>query len=96
VGKEQIVIDRKVTLDELNSVITHGKSSRALRKLYFVKFRYLGDSIEKAAIKPRVTKKTGYHWQEDWNKGGYTSLMPQFCGGRKSKLTDEQMIELRS
>lgn len=89
-GKEQIVIDRKVTLDELNSLITHEKNSRVLKKRYFVKFRYLGDSIKKAAIKTRVTKKTGYHWQEDWNKGGYTSLIPQFCGGRKSKLTDEQ------
>jgi Transposase and inactivated derivatives len=96
VGKEQIIIDRKVTLDELNSLITHEKNSRVLKKLYFVKFRYLGDSVEEAAIKLGVTKKTGYYWQEDWNKGGYTALMPQFCGGRKSKLTDEQMIKLRN
>jgi hypothetical protein len=51
VGKEQIIIDRKVTLDELNSLITHEKNSRVLKKLYFVKFRYLGDSVEEAAIK---------------------------------------------
>uniref|UniRef100_Q46CM4 Transposase n=1 Tax=Methanosarcina barkeri (strain Fusaro / DSM 804) TaxID=269797 RepID=Q46CM4_METBF len=96
VGKEQIIIDRKVTVDELNSLITHEKNSRVLKKLYFVKFRYLGDSVEEAAIKLGVTKKTGYYWQEDWNKGGYTALMPQFCGGRRSKLTDEQMIKLRN
>jgi putative transposase len=96
VGKEQILIDRKVTLDELNSLITHEKNSRVLKKLYFVKFRYLEDSVEEAAIKLGVTKKTGYYWQEDWNKGGYTALIPQFCGGRKSKLTDEQIIKLRN
>lgn len=96
VGKEQIVIVQQVNLDELNSLITHEKNSRVLKKLYFVKFRYLGDSVEVAATKLGVTKKTGYYWQEDWNKGGYAALMPQFCGGRKSKLTDEQIVELRS
>ena len=96
VGKEQIVIDLKVTLDELNSLITHEKNSRVLKRLYFVKFRYLGDSVEEAATKLGVTKKTGYYWQEDWNKGGYAALMPNFCGGRISKLTDEQMMELRN
>jgi putative transposase len=96
VGKEQIVIDQKVTLDELNSLITHEKSSRVLKRLYFVKFRYLGDSVEEAATKLGVTKKTGYYWQEDWDKGGIAALMPQFCGGRKSKLSEEQMIELKN
>jgi putative transposase len=96
VGKEQIVIDQKVTLDELNSLITHEKNSRVLKRLYFVKFRYFGDSVEEAATKLGVTKKTGYYWQEDWNKGGYAGLMPQFCGGRKSKLTEKQMIELKN
>src|SRR3974390_3337175 len=95
VGKEQISIDQKVTFDELNSVITHEKNPRVLKRLYFVKFRYLGDSVEEAAIKVGVTKKTGYYWQEDWNKGGYAALMPNFCGGRRSKLTDEQMKELK-
>jgi transposase-like protein len=38
----------------------HEKNSRVLKKLYFVKFRYLGDSVEEAAIKVGVTKKTGY------------------------------------
>lgn len=96
VGKEQIVIVQHVNLDELNSLITHEKNSRVLKKLYFVKFRYLGDSVEVAATKLGVTKKTGYYWQEDWNKGGIAALMPQFCGGRKSKLTDEQIVELRN
>jgi len=33
VGKEQIVIDRKVTLDELNSLITHEKNFRVLKNV---------------------------------------------------------------
>ena len=93
--KEQIPIDRKVTLDEINSLIKHENNSRVLNRLNFVKFRRLGDSVEEASTKVRVTKKTGYYWQEDWNKGGYTALMPNFGGGRKSKLTDEQIKKLR-
>jgi len=85
------VIDRKVTLDELNSLITHEKNSRVLKGLYFFKFRYLGDSVEEAAINVGVTKKTGYYWHEDWNKGDVAALMLQFCGGRKSKLIDEKI-----
>ena len=30
------------------------------------------------------------------NKGGYAALIPNFSGGRKSKLTDEQIEELRT
>ncbi|MDD4749880.1 MAG: IS630 family transposase [Methanosarcinaceae archaeon] len=96
VGKEQIAIDRKITLDELNSFIKHENNSRVLKRLYFVKFRYLGDSVEEATNKVGVTKKTGYYWQEDWNQGGYSALIPEFGGGRKSKLTDKQKNELRT
>ena len=96
VGKEQIPIDRKVTLDEVNSLIKRENNSRVLKRLYFVKFRCLGDSVEEAATKVGVTKKTGYYWQEDWNKGGYAASIPNFGGGRKSKLTDEQINELRT
>jgi len=63
-GKEQILIDREVTLDEINDLITHENNSRVLKRLYFVKYRYLEDSVEEAAIKVGVTKKTGYCWQE--------------------------------
>lgn len=56
-GKEQISIDRKITLDEFTSLIAHEKNSRVLKRLYFSKFRYLGDPIEEAAIKLGVAKK---------------------------------------
>jgi putative transposase len=65
VGKEQIPIDRKVTLDGINVLIKHENNSRVLKRLYFVKFRYLGESVEESAIKVGVTKKTGYYWQDD-------------------------------
>jgi len=65
VGKEHIPFDRNITLDEINVLIRHENNSRVLKRLYFVKFRFLGDSVEKAATKVGVTKKTGYYWQEN-------------------------------
>lgn len=96
VGKEQIPIDLKVTLNEINVLIKHENNSRVLKRLYFVKFRCLGDSVEEAATKVGVTKKTGYYWQDYWNQGSYAALIPKFGGGRKSKLTDEQIKEVKT
>ncbi len=59
VGKEQIPIDRNVTLAEINVSIKHEDNSRVLKRLDFVKFRYLGDSVEEDGTKVGVTKKTG-------------------------------------
>jgi putative transposase len=52
--------------------------------------------VEEATTKVGVTTKTGYYWQDDWNKGGYAALIPKFGGGRKSKLADEQIKELQA
>lgn len=95
VGKEHIPIDQKLTLDEINVLINRETNSRVLKRLYFVKFRFLGDSVEEASTKVGVTKKTGYYWQDSWNEGGYAALIPHFGGGRKSKLTADQIKELR-
>ena len=74
------MIDRKVTLDELNSLITHEKNSRVLKGLYFFKFRYLGDSVEEAAINVGVTKKTGYYWHEVFFCGEGSRQACSSCG----------------
>jgi Transposase and inactivated derivatives len=86
VGKEHIPIDRNTTLEEINVLIQHENNSRVLKILYFVKFRFLRDSVEEAATRVGVTKKTGYYWQDDWNKGGYVALIPNFSGGKNPSL----------
>jgi hypothetical protein len=57
VRKEQIAIDHKVMLDEINLLIKHENNLRVLKRLYFVKFRYLRDSVGEVSIKVKVTKK---------------------------------------
>ena len=91
---EQIFIDKDLSREELLKMIKAEKDAKILRRLYFIKFRYDGDSIQEAAKKIGITKRSAYIWQERWNKEGYKGLIPQFAGGRPSKLTDQQKVEL--
>jgi len=72
------------------------KDVKVLKRLYFVKYRYSGDTVEVASRKVSVTKMIGYEWQRRWNEEGYTGLIPRYAGGRPSKLTDNQKEELKS
>lgn len=91
---EQIHIDKSLSQEELLKKIKVEREGKILRRLYFIKFRYDGDSIHEASKKIGITKRVGYIWQDRWNKGGYRGLIPQYAGGRPSKLTDQQKVEL--
>lgn len=97
VKTEMYPIVRLVPLEDLNKRIRSlEKDVRVLKRLYFVRYRYEGDSVEEASEKVGVTKMMGYEWQERWNRDGVEGLIPRFAGGRPSKLTDEQKKILRS
>ena len=57
---EKIPINRLMSVEEVNRKIkTVEKDVKILKRLYFIKFRYDGDSVEKAAEKVGVTKRIG-------------------------------------
>lgn len=66
-----------------------------LKRLYFVRYRYEGKSVEEAADLVGITKNNAYIWQERWNESGYEGLTPRFAGGKPSKLSDAQKEELK-
>jgi len=72
------------------------KDARVLKRLYFVRYRYDGLSVEEAAKRVGVTRMVGYEWQRRWNQDGVEGLVPRFAGGRPSKLGEEQKKELKS
>ncbi|WP_135389585.1 transposase [Methanolobus halotolerans] len=41
-----INIEHKLTLEQFDDLIKKEKNSRLLQRLYFIKFRYLGDSVQ--------------------------------------------------
>ena len=93
--QEEIPINRSMSVEELNRKIkTAEKDVKVLKRLYFIKFRYDGDSVEKAAEKLGITKRIGYIWQDRWNDKGYEGIIPRYAGGRPSKLSQQQKNEL--
>ncbi len=79
-------------LDKRIKTLEH--NTRVLKRLYFVKHRYNGKSVEEACDLVGVKKTVGYIWQDRWNEEGYTGLIPRFAGGRPSKLTEKQKDRL--
>jgi putative transposase len=84
-----------MTVEELDKRIkTLELNTRVLKRLYFIRHRYNGKSVEDACDLVGVKKPVGYIWQDRWNEEGYKGLIPRFAGGRPSKLSKEQKDRL--
>ncbi len=96
VKTEQIKIERHMTVQDIVRHIKHlEKDTMVLKRLYFIKHRYDGKSVELASDLIGVSKNTGYIWQERWNEEGYNGIKPKFAGGRPSKLSNDQKETLK-
>jgi putative transposase len=92
---EKYHIEKKISLEQLDWRIKIERNTKVQQKLFFVRFRYLGDSIEEAALRLGVTKRTCYYWQDRWNENGYDGLLQKSGAGRPSKLNNEEMVQLK-
>ena len=94
---EKIFITQHISAEELHTIIKKsGKDPELLPRLYFIKYRYEGVSVEESSKRVGISKPVAYIWQERWNENGYEGLKPRYAGGRPSKLTDDQKDKLRS
>jgi putative transposase len=92
---EQIHIKKQMSVEELDKRIkTLEHNTRVLKRLYFIRHRYNGKSVEETCDLVGVKKTVGYIWQDRWNEEGYKGLIPRFAGGRPSKLSKEQKDRL--
>ena len=91
--REEIPIQRLMNIEDLNRKIKSvEKDVKILKRLYFIKFRYSGDSVEKASEKVGVTKRIGYIWQNRWNEMGYEGIIPRYAGGRPPKSLSSKRV----
>ena len=89
--KEMYPIERKMSEDDLNRLIKSlERSTKMLKRLLFVKYRYDGDSVEEASKRIGITKMIGYVWQRRWNNEGYKGLIPRYARKGPSKMSEEQ------
>ena len=92
---ESIKIERHMTAGEIKKRIKSlEKDTKVIQRLYFIKYRYEGVSVEEAAKRVSISKPVAYIWQDRWNEDGYNGLKPKFAGGSPSKLTDVQKKQL--
>ncbi len=93
---EQIPLQRHMSQEELQKRIkTLENDVKVLKRLYFIKYRYGGLTVEQASELVGVSKPVGYIWQSRWNEEGYEGLIPKYGGGRPSKLDQDQKDTLR-
>ena len=89
-------IERKMPEDDLKRLIRSlERSTKMLKRLLFIRYRYDGDSVETASRRIGITKMMGYLWQERWNQDGYKGLIPRYARKGPSKMTLEQKTALK-
>lgn len=73
-----------------------GKLRKKMLKRECFNGRYLSNicmkviMFQKLRIRFKVTIPVGYEWRIHWNEQGYNGLVPQFGGGQKSHLSEEE------
>ncbi len=93
---ENIAINRHITAEELlKRIKSLEKDTKILQRLYFIKYRYEGISVEDAAKRVEISKPVAYIWQDRWNNEGYEGLKPKFAGGKPPKLNTSQKNHLK-
>ena len=84
-----------LSLDEINELLDNEKDVNVFKKLLYFKFKAMGYSKIKSCELAGFPESSRYYLEDLWAEGGYTSLIPHYGGGRKSKLSDKQLSDLK-
>ncbi|MFB6284061.1 MAG: IS630 family transposase [Halobacteria archaeon] len=71
------------------------REAKIFERLLFIKYLYEDVSVPEASKRLEVSKNTGYNWLERWNEGGFEGLTPDYGGGRPTKLSDQEIDDLK-
>lgn len=94
-GKSKINLENKITKDELNGEISRYVGAyRYYQRLIAIKFILDGNTIKDASELLNISYQTVHRWAKTCEKEGLEGLKPSFGGGRPSKLSYEELIEL--
>ena len=84
-----------LSLDEINLLLGNEKDVKVFKKLLYFKFKEMGFSKIKSCELAGFPESSRYYLEDMWAEGGYNSLIPHYGGGRKSKLSNKQINELK-
>ncbi len=87
---------RWISKQELVDMIKEKEiEAKMVERLYFIKYLYEGDSVPEAIEKVEISLDTGYRWRDSWNEDGPEGLIPNYDGGPKPKLSEDDKEELK-
>ena len=84
--------------NEINEITTRMKAEKSIyvyKKLSYLLFRAIGFSNKESSEFLNVTSVTGNNWYNAWKNEGYKGLLRKKGQGRKSKLTETQLENLK-
>ena len=84
-----------LTLDEINMLLNSEKDINVFKKLLYFKFNKMGYSKIESCNLAGFPESSRYYLDDLWAEGGYNALIPHYGGGRNSKLSDEQLNDLK-
>ena len=91
---ENLKSRQDLTLDEISLLMDSEKDINIYKKLQYFKFNKMGYSKIESCTLAGFPESSRYYLDDLWAKGGYNALIPHYGGGRKSKLSKEQIKDL--
>ena len=85
-----------LTLNEINILLNSEKDVNVFKKLLYFKFNKMGFSKIESCNLAGFSESSRYYLDDLWNEGGYNALIPHYGGGRTSKLSEQQLSDLKS
>ena len=81
--------------DLINAIKKEKTRTRIVPRLMFIRLLYKGISVPQASSEMQIPKRLGYIWLNKWNESGIEGLIPVFSPGGPTKLTKEQISQLK-
>lgn len=85
-----------LTVYEFEQLMNMETDVKVYKKLNFLKLKAEGNSTKKAYKLANLKKSLAYITLDQWNEGGYNTLLRKSGGGRTPKLNSEQLKDLET
>jgi len=93
--KSEINVGNKTSITEIKTEMSKCKGTvRYYERLIAIQYILEGHTIKEASDFVNVSYKTVHRWAKSCEEKGLKGLEPKFGGGRPSKLTFNQLVEL--
>ena len=83
-----------LSLKEINILLDQETNIKTFQKIQYFRFKKMGYTKIEACKLAGLNESSRYYLDDLWEKGGYNALIPHYNGGRKSKLSNEDMETL--